>query len=114
MSVNLENSEVARGLEKITFITIPEKENVTECSNHCTVVLISQASKVMLKILQARLQQDMNRELPNVQAGFWEDRGVRDRIANIHCIIKKAREFQKIICFIDYTTAFDCVDHNKP
>jgi len=70
MSVNLENSEVARGLEKITFITIPEKENVTECSNHCTVVLISQASKVMLKILQARLQQDMNRELPNVQAGF--------------------------------------------
>ena len=70
MSVNLENSAVARGLEKITFITIPEKENVKACSNHCTIALISQASKVMLKILQAGLQQDMNRELPNVQAGF--------------------------------------------
>ena len=70
MSVNLENSSVARGLEKITFVTIAEKENAKECSNHCTIALISQASKVILKILQARLQQDMNRELPNVQAGF--------------------------------------------
>ena len=66
----LRSGQERSGLEKITFITIPEKENVTECSNHCTIALISQASKVMLKILQARLQQDMNRELPNVQAGF--------------------------------------------
>ena len=84
-------------------------------SNYCTVALISHASKVTLKILQARLQQYVNRELPVVQAGFRKGRGTRDQIANIHWIIKKAREFQKHIyfCFIDYAKAFDCVDHNK-
>ena len=84
-----------------------------ECSNYCTI--ISHASEVMLKILQARLQQYMNHELPDVQAEFRKGRGTRDQIVNICCIIKKAREFQKNIyfCFIDYAKAFDCVDHNK-
>ena len=83
-----------------------------ECSNYRTIALISHASKVTLKILQARLQQYVNHELPNVQAGF---RGTRDQIANIHRIIKKVRDFQKNIyfCFIDYAKAFDCVDYNK-
>ena len=84
-----------------------------ECSNYCTIALISHASKVMLKILQARLQQYVNYELPDVQAGFRKGRGTRDQLANIHWIIEKAREFQKNICFIDNTKAFDCVDHNK-
>ena len=97
------------------FIPIPKKGNAKECSNYHTVALISHASKIMLKILQVRLQQYMNHELPDVQAGFRKGRGTRGQIANIHWIIKKAREFQKIIyfCFIDYTRAFDCVDHNK-
>ena len=84
-------------------------------SNYHTIALISHASKVMLKILQARLQQYVNRELPDVQASFRKDRGTRDQIANIHWIVEKAREFQKNIyfCFIDYAKAFDCVDHNK-
>ena len=77
------------------------------------IALISHASKITLKILQARLQQYVNHELPDVQAGFRKGRGTRDQIANIHWIIKKAREFQKNICFIDYAKAFDCVDHNK-
>ena len=95
------------------FISIPKKGNVKECSN--TIALISHASKVMPKILQARLQQYMNHELPDVQAGFRKGRGTRDQIANIRWITEKAREFQKNIylCFIDYTKAFDCVDHNK-
>ena len=82
---------------------------------HRTIALISHASKVMLKILQARLQQYMNRELPDVQAGFRKGRGTRDQIANIRWIVEKAREFQKNIyfCFIDYAKVFDCVDHNK-
>ena len=86
-----------------------------KCSNYRTIALISHASKVMLKILQARLQQYVNRELPDVQAGFRKSKGTRDQIANIRWIIKKAGEFQKIIyfCFIDYVKAFDCVDHNK-
>ena len=86
-----------------------------ECSNYRTIALISHASKEMLKILQARLLQYVNHELPDVQAGFTKGRGIRDQIANIHWIIEKAREFQKNIyfCFIDYTKAFDCVDHNK-
>ena len=86
-----------------------------ECSNYWTIALISHTSKVMLKILQARLQQYMNRELPDVQAGFRKGRGNRDWIANVPWIIEKAREFQKKIyfCFIDYAKAFDCVDHNK-
>ena len=89
--------------------------NAKECSNYCTIALISHASKVMLKILQARLQQYVNHEIPDVQAGFRKGRGTRDQFANIHWIIKKAREFQKNIyfCFIDYAKAFDCVDHNK-
>ena len=83
--------------------------------NYHTIALISHTSKVMLKILQARFQQYMNHELPDVQAGFSKGRGTRDPIANIHWIIEKAREFQKNIyfCFIDYAKAFDCVDHNK-
>ena len=97
------------------FIPIPKKGNAKECSNYRTIALISHASKIMLKILQARLQQYVNHELPDVQAGFRKGRGSRDQIANIRCIIKKAREFQKNIyfCFIDYAKAFDCVDHNK-
>ena len=96
-------------------IPIPKKGDAKECSNYCTIALISHTSKVMLKILQARLQQYMNHELPDVQAGFRKDRGTRDQIANICWIIKKARELQKNIyfCFIDYAKAFDCVDHNK-
>ena len=92
-----------------------KKGNAKECSNYRTIALISHASKVMLKILQARLQQYMNRQLPNVQAGFRRGRGTRDQIANICWIMEKAREFQKNIyfCFIDYAKAFDCVDHNQ-
>ena len=86
-----------------------------KCSNYCTIALTSHTSKVMLKILQARLPQHMNCELLDVQAGFRKGRGTRDQIANIHWIIEKTREFQKNIyfCFIDYAKAFDCVDHNK-
>ena len=96
-------------------ISIPKKGNAKECSNCHTIALISHASKVMLKILQARLQQYVNRELPDVQADFRRGRGTRDQIANIHWILEKAREFQKNIsfCFIDYAKAFDCVDHKK-
>ena len=115
MLVNLENSAVSRGLNMSIFIPIPKKGNAKEHSNYCTTALISNASKVMLKILQARLQQHMNHKLPDVQAGFRKGRGTRDQIANIHWIIKQAREFHKNIyfCFIDYAKAFDCVDHNK-
>ena len=97
------------------FIPIPKKGNAKECSNYCTIAVISHASKVMLRILQARPQQYVNRELPDVQAGFRKGRGTRDQIANIPLIIEKAREFQKNIyfCFIDYTKSFDCVDHNN-
>ena len=101
--------------KRSVFIPIPKKGNAKDCSNYHTIAFISQATKVMLKILQARLQQYMNRELPDVQAGFRKGRGTRDQIANILWIIEKAREFQKNIyfCFIDYAKAFDCVDHNK-
>ena len=101
--------------KKSVFIPIPKKGNVKECSNYCTIALFSHTSKVMLKILQARLHQYVNCELPDVQAGFRKDRGSRDQIANICWIIEKVREFQKTIyfCFIDYAKAFDCVDHNK-
>ena len=97
------------------FILIPKKGNAKECLNYGTIALISHASKVMLKILQARLQQYVNRELPDVQAGFRKGRGTGDQIANIRWIIKKAKEVQKNIyfCFIDYAKAFDCVDHNE-
>ena len=115
MPANLENSAVATELERSVFIPIPKKGNAKECSNYCTIALISHASKVVLKILQARLQQYVNRELPDVQAGFRKGRRTRDQIANICWIIEKVREFQKNIyfCFTDYTKAFDCVDHNK-
>ena len=92
MPANLENSAVATGLERSVFIPMPMKGNAKECSNYCTIALISRASKVMLKILQARL-----RELPDVQAGFRKGRGTRDQIANIHWIMEKGREFQKNI-----------------
>ena len=95
------------------FLPISKKGNVKECSNYCTIGLISHASKVMLKILQARLQQYVNHELTDVQARFRKDRRTRDQIANIYWIIEKAREFQKNICFIDYAKTFDCVDHKK-
>ena len=115
MPANLENSAMATGLKTSVFIPIPKKVNAKECSNYRTIALISYASKVMLKILQARLQQYVNHELPDVQAGFTKGRGTRNQIANICWIIEKAREFQKNICFcfIDYAKAFDCVDHNK-
>ena len=115
MPANLENSAVATGLEKVSFHSSPKERQCKECSNYHTIALISYASKVMLKILQARLQQYLNHELPDVQAGFRKGRGTRDQIANICWIIKEAREFHKNIyfCFIDYAKAFDCVDHNK-
>ena len=112
MPANLENSAVTTGLDKV-FIPIPRKGNAKECSNYCTTVPISHASTVMLKILQARLQQYVNRELSDVKAGFRKGRGTRDQIANILWIVEKAREFQKNFCFFDYTKAFDCVDPNK-
>ena len=115
MPANLENSAVAAGLERSVFIPIPKKGNAKECSNYCTIALISHASKLMLKVLQARLQQYVNHELPDVQAGFKRGRETRDQIASIHWIMEKGREFQKNIyfCFIDYAKAFDCVDHSK-
>ena len=101
--------------KRSVFIPIPKNDNAKECSNYCTTALISQASKIMPQILQARLQQYMNHELPDVQARFREGGRTRDQISNIRWIIEKAREFQKNVCFcfIDYTKAFDCVDHNK-
>ena len=101
--------------KRSVFIPIPKKGNAKEFSNYRTIALISHASKVMLKILQARLQQYVNCELPDVQAGFRKSRRTKDKIANIRWLIEKVREFQKNIyfCFIDYAKAFDCVDHNK-
>ena len=108
MPANLEKSSVATGLEKSVFIPTPKKGNAKKSSNYCTIALISHTSKVMLKILQARLQQYMNHEHPDVQAGFRKGRGTRDQIANIHWIIEKARDFQKNIyfCLTDYVKAF--------
>ena len=110
MPENLENSAVATGLEKVSF-----HSNAKECSNYLTIALISHTSKVMVKILQARLQQYVNCDLPDIQAGFRKGRGARDQIANMSWIMEKGREFQKNIYFrfIDYAKAFDCVDHNK-
>ena len=101
--------------KRSAFTPVPKKGNAKECSNYCTIALISHASKLMLKIFQARLQQYVNHELSNVQAGFRKGRGTRDQIANICWIIEKAKEFQKnfYFWFIDYVKAFDCVDHNK-
>ena len=103
------------GLEKVSFHSNLKERQWKESSNYRTISLISHASKVTLKILQARLQQYMNCELPEVQAGFGKGRRTRDQTANILWIIKKAREFQKNVyfCFVDYAKAFYCVDHNK-
>ena len=109
MPANLENSAVATGLEKVSFIPIPKKRNAKKRGpNYHTVVLISHASKVILKILQLRLQQYVNQELPDVQAG--KGREIRDQIANIHWITEKARELERniYVCSIDYAKAFDC------
>ena len=95
------------------FIPIPKKGNAKECSHYCTVALISHASKGMLKLLQARLQQYISRELPDVQAGFRKGGGTRVQIANIHWLIEKAKDFQRNLCFVDCAKAFDCMDHNK-
>ena len=110
MPANVENSAVITGLEKVSF-----HSNDKEYSNYCTTELISHTSKIMLKILHARLQQYMNHEFPAVQAGFRKGRGTRDQIANLRWIIKKAKELQKNIyfCFTDYANVFDCVDHKK-
>ena len=108
MPSNLENSAVATGLEKVSFHSNPKERQCQKCSNYCKIALISHTSKVILKNLQARLQQYVNHELPDVQDGFRKGRGTRNEIVNICCIIKKAREFQKNIyfCFIDYVKAF--------
>ena len=101
--------------KRSVFIPIPRKGNAKECSNYHTIALISHARKVMFKILQARLQQYVSQELPEVQTGFRKGRGIRDQIANFHWIIEKVREYQKNIyfCFTDYSKAFDCVDQSK-
>ena len=114
MPANLESSVLATGLEKVSYHS-NHKGNAKECSNYRTVALISHASKLMLIILQVRLQQYMNCEPADVQAGFRKGRGTRDQTDNVCWITQKAREFQKNIyfCFIDYAKAFDCVDHNK-
>ena len=113
MAANVENSAVATGLEKVSFHSNPKErqcQRMLKLLHNCT-----HASKITLKILQARLQQYMKHELPDVQAGFRKVRGTRDQIANICWIMEKAKEFQKnmYFCFIDYARAFDCVDHNK-
>ena len=116
MSANLENSAVATGLEKVSFfISISKKGNAKECSNYHTIALISQASKVILKILQGRLQQYMNQELPDEPVRSRKGKGMRDQIDNICWITERATEFQKNIYFwfIDYAKAFDCVYQNK-
>ena len=107
--------QLPQGCKRSVLTPIPKKSNAKEWLNYHTTAFISHASKVLLKILQARLQQYVNWELPDVQAGFRKGRGNRDQIANIHWILEKAREFQKNIyfCFIDYTKAFDYLDHNK-
>ena len=112
---NSANSAVATELEKVNFHSNPKERQWQRMFDYHTIALISHASKVILKLLQARLQQYVNQELPDVQAEFRKGRGTRDQTANNHQIIEKARKFQKNIyfCFIDYNKAFDCVDHNK-
>ena len=115
MPANLENLAAATGLERSVFILIPKKGNAKECSNCHTTPLISHASKVMLEILHAKLQQYVNQELPDARAGFRKGRGSKDEIVNIRWIIEKSRKFQRntYFCFIDYAKAFGCVDHKK-
>ena len=115
-SISHQNLKTQQWPQKMSvFIPIPNKGNAKECSSYRTIVLISHASKIMPKILQARFQQYMNRELPDAQDGFRKGRGTKDQIAHILWIMEKEREFQKTIysCFIDYAKAFDCVDHKK-
>ena len=116
MPANLENSAVATVLKKVSFHSNPKEGNAKECSNYHTIALISHASKVMFKILQARLKQYVNWEIPDVQAGFRKGRGTRYQIANICWIIEKNKrvpEKHLLLLTLDYTKAFDCVDHNK-
>ena len=115
MPANLQNSAVVTGLKEVSFHSSPNERQCQECSNYYTIALISHTSKVMLKILQARLQQYVNCELPDVQAGFRKGRGKRDQIANICWIMEKAKEFQRniYICFIESGKTFDYVGHNK-
>ena len=115
MPANMENSAVVTGQEKVSFHSNHKERQCQRMLNYHTIALISHTSKVKLKILQVRLQQYVNQELPDVQAGFRKGRGARNQIANIHWIIEKARELQKNIyfCFIDYAKAFDCMDHSK-
>ena len=116
MSANLENSAVATGMEKVSFHSSPKERHAKECSNYRTIALISHASKVMLKIFQARLQQYMNHELPEVQAGFRKDRRTRDQLLTSRGLSKKqeiSRKKKIYFCFTDYTKAFNCVYHNK-
>ena len=115
MLANLENSEVPHNWKRSVFTLIPNKSNAKEGSNYCTIALISHTSKVMLKILQVRLQQYVNQEPPDVQARFRKVRRTRDQNAKIHWIIEKAKEFQKntYFCTTDYVKSFDCVHHNK-
>ena len=114
MPATLETQQWPQDWKRSVFIPGPKKGNAKECSNYCTIALISHASKIMLKVLQAKLQQYMNCELPDIQAGFRKGRGTRDQIANIVGSSKR-QEFQKNIyfCFIDYAKVLDCVDHNK-
>ena len=115
MPANLENSALATGLEKVSFHSSPKERQCQKCSNYCTIAFISYASKVILKILQVRLQQYLKRQLPEFQAVFRKGRGNRDQVANIRWIMENVREFQKNIyfCLIDCAKAFDCVDYNK-
>ena len=115
MRANLENVAVATGLEKVSFDSNPKERQRQRVFKLLCIALISHASKIMLKILQARLQPHVNHEVPDVEVGFRKGRGTGGQIANIHWIIEKPREIQKNIyfCFIDYAKAFDCVDHNK-
>ena len=116
MPASLENSAVATGLEKVSFHSNPKDRQSQRMLSYCTIALISHSSKEMLKLIQTKLQEYVIHELPGVQAAFKKRRGTRDQIANIHWFNEKAKVFQKNIyfCFIDYTKAFDCVDHNKP
>ena len=116
MPASLENSAVATGLEKVSFHSNPKDRQSQRMLSYCTIALISHSSKEMLKLIQTKLQEYVIHELPGVQTAFKKRRGTRDQIANIHWFNEKAKVFQKNIyfCFIDYTKAFDCVDHNKP
>ena len=115
MPANLETQQWPQDWKRSVFIPVPKKRYAKECSNYPTIALIPDVSKIMLKILQVRLEKYVNRELPDIQAGFRKGRGTRDQIANICWIIEKVREFQKNIyfCFIDYIRAVECADHNK-